>query len=178
MIKPLNTFRKRYASIQVSLINGTSDASKKAVIQGDADVALSGIHTQEEAELIHRSFLNYRDVALIPDNRELSSKKQITAHQLVQENLLLLEKKTTTRQRIDRWFRDKQKVAKNIMSLGSVDAQLALFKAGFGIAIVPDFAVPKSMKSKPLVSLGEVKINLVLSGLKPATKLGCVAWRD
>ena len=58
------------------------------------------------------------------------------------------------------------------MSLGSVDAQIALARIQLGIAVIPDFACPADLVAIPIKGLRKRQISLFYQRLKPAAQ----AW--
>lgn len=167
----IRQYKNRFPGIQLSFLNRTSGSAQQDVVQGRADLAYA-LSDEPHPKLIHKPFLNYQDVTVMDQQHPLATRKQLTAKLLSQHTLLLLEERTTSRKLFDQWMRDKGYPVAQRMSLGSVDAQLALAKAGLGIALVPDFAAPATMHSLPVRSLPSHRIDLFYQRLKPAA----LAW--
>lgn len=171
LLPAIKQFRKRYAGIEFSILNRTSVAAKEAVLSGEADLAYALLDLPHP-KLNHQPFLTYREVAALPANHPWTGTNKVAARQLVSETLLLLEERTQTRQQLNRWFEQKGVQPTQTMSLGSVDAQIALTKAGLGVAVLPDFATPKSLQSVAISGLPMRTVASFYQRLKPAAK----AW--
>jgi LysR family cyn operon transcriptional activator len=171
LLPAIKQFRKRYPNLAFSILNRTSSAAKEAVLSGEADLAYALID-QPHAKLKQQPFLTYREVAAMPANHIWAQSKNLSAKQLVSETLLLLEERTQTRYQINRWFEQKHVQPVQAMSLGSVDAQIALAKAGLGVAILPEFAVPKNLEQVAISGLPNRTVASFYQRLKPAAR----AW--
>ncbi len=159
LLDKIRRYREAYPGVELSVINRTSSGACDAVRAGEADLAI-GIHTVDQDKLIHKPLMHYHEVAVVPVGHSLADRKSISAAQLAQEPLLLLEEKAKSRLLTQQWFAEAQIHALNVMALGSVDAQLDMARIGLGVALIPDFAVPadvvaikiKAMKRRQLVS--------------------------
>ena len=171
LLPTIKAFKSRYPGVQLSFLNRTSAGAQVDVVEGRADLALS-LSDEPHPKLKRRPMLQYRDVLITPPNHPLATPDPIAAHQLEHETLLLLEERTTSRHLIEQWLSHQPGTVIHRMSLGSVDAQIALTEAGLGLGIVPDFAVPSHLAAVPLSNLQDRQIDVGYLRLKPAVE----AW--
>lgn len=166
LLPTIKVFKTRYPGVQLSFLNRTSAGAQVDVVEGRADLALS-LSDEPHPKLKRQSVLQYRDVLITPPNHPLAAPNPVAAHQLEQETLLLLEERTTSRHLIEKWLSHQPGTVIHRMSLGSVDAQIALTEAGLGLGIVPDFAVPAHLAAVPLSNLQDRQIDVSYLRLKP-----------
>lgn len=171
LLPTIKLFKTQYPGVQLSFLNRTSAGAQTDVVEGRADLALS-LADEPHPKLKRKPLLRYRDVLVAPPDHPLATQPTVSAMALEGETLLLLEERTTSRHLIEQWLSRQPYEAINRMSLGSVDAQLALSEAGLGLGIVPDFAVPSHLTAIALQDLQERQIDVGYLRLKPAAE----AW--
>ncbi len=171
LLDKIALFKQHYPDVNISLLNRTSHGARKAVLEGEADIAIA-LYEHDHPKLNHRHMLSYQDIAAVHADHGLANVKSMTAQRLAQENILLLEERTLSRKLIIDWFASKQIRPQQMMSLGSVDAQVALARIKLGVAVIPDFAMPIDLIAIPIKGLRKRQISLFYQRLKPAAQ----AW--
>jgi DNA-binding transcriptional LysR family regulator len=171
LLPTIERFQKNHPKMKLNFLNRTSQSARDSVINGDADIAIA-IWQGDHPKLIHRKMFRYNEHVVVPMSHPLSSMESITAHQLIKENLLLLEERTLSRQLLDDWFKNKQVQQPTSMSLGSVEAQIELTRLGLGAAIVPEFSVPEDLHGIKIKGLPQRQVACFYQRLKPAAQ----AW--
>jgi len=164
-------FRDKYPGIHLALLNRTSLGAQQAVIEGKADFAIA-LFQNEHPKLIHKPFLNYNEVAVVPNDHPLAKQKSVNAQRLNKEPLLLLEEKTLTRTLTLNWFTQQNLNIYAPMALGSVDAQIEMTRQGAGIALISVFTVPPDLVSVKVKKLPSRQLAIYYQNLKPAVR----AW--
>ena len=171
LLEKISAFKHRHPQVKLSLLNRTSHGAQQAVLDGEADIAIA-LYEHDHPKLIHRPLLTYNEVAAMHPEHGLSSLSSITAHRLVQQDLLLLEQRTLSYKLLIDWFATKQLSVKNALALGSVEAQIALARIQLGIAVIPDFACPDDLIALSIKGLRKRQVSLFYQRLKPAA----TAW--
>ncbi|MGL5284889.1 MAG: LysR family transcriptional regulator [Aeromonas sp.] len=160
LIHPFQRFKQAYPGIDLTLFNTTSDRAAELVRSGRADLGL--VMAQRPSDSLH--FTELKKVHWCALGEGLDAEMP---------TLILLGHDTRTRALIDPCLPSLQLPGYRIMEVGSVDAQLDWARAGFGVAIVPDFALLKTrepgvpmmrLRDFPPTSLGYiVRQNQILS---------------
>jgi len=171
LINKIKRFGQMYPGVDLSIINRTTNQATAAVVDGSADIAIA-IHTGNQPKLIHKPLFSYQEVAVFHPDHDLQSQKIVTARQLCRETLLLLETNTISRNLTEQWFAHQGITEFKKMALGSVDAQAEMARIGFGVALVPDFAVPDDLCSLTIKKMATRHIATFYQRLKPAAQ----AW--
>ncbi len=171
LLDKIALFNQQFPQVHMSILNRTTHGAQQAVLMGEADLAIA-LYEQDHAKLIHRPLLEYQEVAAVNPQHALAAQNTVTAHRLVQENLLLLEERTLSRKLIMDWFASKQLRPEKTMSLGSVDAQVVLARLQLGVAIIPEFALPEDLVRVGIRGLRKRKMVIFYQRLKPAAQ----AW--
>ncbi|MDO2946839.1 LysR family transcriptional regulator [Aeromonas simiae] len=158
LIRPFQRFKQAYPGIDLALFNTTSDRSAELVRSGRADLGF--VLEQRQNDSLH--FTALREVGWCALGEGLDEQEP---------TLILLGHDTRTRALLDPAL--PQLGRYRVMEVGSVDAQLDWAEAGFGVAVVPDFAllrrrddaVPvRRLVEFPTASLGYiVRQNQILS---------------
>ncbi len=90
------------------------------------------------------------EVVICPPGHPLARRKTVSALQLVEHPLLLLDRSTGTRALLDRAFDALGKTPEVVMETRSVDVLKRLVELGFGVSVVPSMAVAREGRARSL----------------------------
>jgi DNA-binding transcriptional LysR family regulator len=162
----LGALRRRYPSLEITVITGNTADIVKAIGENVMDVGLVTLPAAGRA-LDITPVMEDEFVAIAPPDMDLP--KRLSAASLSKLPLLLFEPGGNTRRIVDKWFAGGSVPLNPIMSLGSVEAIKAMVEAGLGCSVLPSMAVT-----------GEKRHNLVIRSLSPRLhrRLAVVIRRD
>ncbi|MBO2615669.1 LysR family transcriptional regulator [Shewanella algae] len=170
LIGPFQSFKTEFPGIDLTLLNTTSSQAADLVKSAKADLGF--VMAQKESQPLHFTELKQVKWYALGNDLKAWQRGKVPSPQEA-PTLILLGHDTRTRDLIDPALPELKLPEYRIMEVGSVDAQIDWAEAGFGIAIVPDFALhPKlnlqssitPLPSFPSASLGYiVRQNQVLS---------------
>ncbi|NOH97642.1 LysR family transcriptional regulator [Vibrio sp. 99-70-13A1] len=192
LIRPFQKFKAEYPGIDLTLLNTTSSQASNLVKNAQADLGFviakeqhnESLHFTQLQELTWCALGNGFDLNNAHGNHEqaLALKAEVKGEPESRSEaepeadgltLILLGHDTRTRDFIDEGLPSLNLPSYRVMEVGSVDAQIDWAEAGFGVAIIPEFAISTkhhlNSKVTPLVgfcstSLGYiVRQNQVLS---------------
>ncbi len=153
----LSEFLAKYPAIEVALHNRHTPEIIRMVLDREVDCGIVTLPVGENDCEVQRLF-SYKNVALCTGEHICTQNGTITVQALAQHRLLLLEQGTQNRLLVDEAFKDAQVRHTSVMEFGSVEVQKAFAKAGLGIAIIPDFALPKKKRLRNMRTLRIRKI--------------------
>lgn len=163
LIRPLQQFKEKYPGIDLSLLNTTSSQAAELVQSAKADLGF--VMAQKDTLPLYFTPLHQIRWYALGDN--LSAWQHQGGNEA--PTLILLGHDTRTRELLDSAIPSLQLDAYRVMEVGSVDAQIDWAEAGFGIAIVPDFA---------LATKRQLKTNVTLLTQFPSNSLGYVVRKN
>ena len=141
MLPPaLVSFHARFPKICLDIVNATTPQLLQMLKLRQLDLAVVNFPIQSR-EL--RSLLLFTEemVLVVPKTHPLSGKQSVGPAQLSNLPLILYDQSTSTRARLDSFFRENQVVPQIILELSSVEAMKNMVEAGLGASIVPESAV-------------------------------------
>lgn len=133
LIEAFKLFKAQYPGIDIVLLNTTSSQASKLVKNAEADLGF--VISQKQTQPLHFVELQQVNWVAFGDGFERNTEqdKELT--------LILLGHDTRTRDLIDNALPKLNLSNYRVMEVGSVDAQIDWAEAGFGVAIVPEFAL-------------------------------------
>jgi DNA-binding transcriptional LysR family regulator len=156
MLPPaLVSFHARFPKICVDIVNATTPQLLQMLKLRQLDLAVVNFPVQSR-EL--RSLLLFTEemVLIVPKTHPLAEKHSIGPAELSNIPLVLYDQSTSTRPRLDSFFRENQIVPQIILELSSVGAMKHMVEAGLGAAIIPESALlPISAKVSRLRITGK-----------------------
>lgn len=168
LIAPLQSFKRDYPGIDLSVLNTTSARAAQWV--KSAEVDLGFVMAQKTSQPLYYTELQQLTWCAVGDDL-LNKNKTDDCNE--QATLILLGHDTRTREIIDPALAQFGISKYRIMEVSSVDAQIDWAQAGFGTAIVPDYSLLTRDKVTvkvtplpdfPITSLGYVvRQNQILS---------------
>ncbi|PTC03918.1 LysR family transcriptional regulator [Vibrio mediterranei] len=133
LIGALKLFRNAYPGMDIVLLNTTSSQAADLVKKAEADVGF--VISQQQSQPLH--FVELQQVKWVAFGegfqQAIANQSEIT--------LILLGHDTRTRDLIDDALPRLNLSNYRVMEVGSVDAQIDWAEAGFGVAIIPEFAL-------------------------------------
>ncbi|MEZ8274116.1 LysR family transcriptional regulator [Vibrio splendidus] len=133
LIRPFQKFKAQYPGIDLTLLNTTSSQASSLVKNAQADIGFV-IAKEQHNESLYFTKLQELSWCALGDGFDIQdSDTELT--------LILLGHDTRTRDFIDEGLPSLNLPNYRVMEVGSVDAQIDWAEAGFGVAIVPEFAV-------------------------------------
>lgn len=136
LVPAFRTFHTTFPKVRIDIVNGTTLQIVESLKNNGLDVGVvtfpihaDGLYTQvlfsEELEV------------LIPQSSPLARRKFINPAEIAKLPLVLYDKTTSTRSRIDDFFLQKQVTPHIVLELSSVEAMQQMVEAGMGAAIIP-----------------------------------------
>ncbi|MBL4239755.1 LysR family transcriptional regulator [Vibrio fluvialis] len=151
LIGPFQSFKSEFPGIDLTLLNTTSSQAADLVKSAKADLGF--VMAQKESQPLHFTELKQVKWCALGNGLEAWQNGEVVDN-LEAPTLILLGHDTRTRDLMDPALPDLKLPKYRIMEVGSVDAQIDWAEAGFGIAIVPDFALhPKLNLQSPITPL-------------------------
>ena len=189
LIRPFQKFKAQYPGIDLTLLNTTSSQASSLVKNAQADLGFV-ISKEQQNESLHFVELQELSWCALGDGFEVQiadSHKKNDAKEAESDTeltLILLGHDTRTRDFIDEGLPSLNLSNYGVMEVGSVDAQIDWAEAGFGVAIIPEFAISTKqyLKSKitPLTGFSSTSLGYVVRQnqvLSKATKQ-LLGWVD
>lgn len=189
LIRPFQKFKAQYPGIDLTLLNTTSSQASSLVKNAQADLGFviskeqhnESLHFVELQELSWCALGDGFEVQMADNHKKNDAKEADSDTELT---LILLGHDTRTRDFIDEGLPSLNLSNYRVMEVGSVDAQIDWAEAGFGVAIIPEFAISTKqyLKSKitPLTGFSSTSLGYVVRQnqvLSKATKQ-LLGWVD
>ncbi|WP_333918578.1 LysR family transcriptional regulator [Vibrio crassostreae] len=158
LIRPFQKFKAQYPGIDLTLLNTTSSQASSLVKNAQADIGFV-IAKEQHNESLYFTKLQELSWCALGDGFDIQdSDAELT--------LILLGHDTRTRDFIDEGLPSLNLPNHRVMEVGSVDAQIDWAEAGFGVAIVPEFAIStkQHLKSKvtPLANFSSTSLGYIV----------------
>jgi DNA-binding transcriptional LysR family regulator len=110
------------------------------VMDREIDLGIITLHSHG-TELEALPLFDHRLVAVVSPEHPLSSRKVLDLEELARERLILLERASITRQRIDGYFQMARCDSRPILELSNFEIIKRYVAAGLGVSLVPEVAV-------------------------------------
>ena len=158
LIRPFQKFKAQYPGIDLTLLNTTSSQASSLVKNAQADIGFV-IAKEQHNESLYFTKLQELSWCALGDGFDIQdSDAELT--------LILLGHDTRTRDFIDEGLPSLNLPNHRVMEVGRVDAQIDWAEAGFGVAIVPEFAIStkQHLKSKvtPLANFSSTSLGYIV----------------
>ncbi|OEE98994.1 LysR family transcriptional regulator [Vibrio crassostreae 9ZC13] len=158
LIRPFQKFKAQYPGIDLTLLNTTSSQASNLVKNAQADIGFV-IAKEQHNESLYFTKLQELSWCALGDGVDIrDSDAELT--------LILLGHDTRTRDFIDEGLPSLNLPNYRVMEVGSVDAQIDWAEAGFGVAIVPEFAVSTKQhlhsKVTPLTNFSSTSLGYIV----------------
>lgn len=152
-------FREQYPKIELRIDNRPSPVIAERVSEGQVDLGIvslplpasltvSGRPVSERLAFVELA--SQEDVAVCAPSHALAKRRQVSARELAAHPLLLLDRTTSSRALVDLAFAVEKLPLQVAMEMSSVELLKRFAELGFGVAIVPRFAVSRELQSGTL----------------------------
>ncbi|PTP99373.1 LysR family transcriptional regulator [Vibrio splendidus] len=158
LIRPFQKFKAQYPGIDLTLLNTTSSQASSLVKNAQADIGFV-IAKEQHNESLYFTKLQELSWCALGDGFDIQDYD-------AELTLILLGHDTRTRDFIDEGLPSLNLPNHRVMEVGSVDAQIDWAEAGFGVAIVPEFAVSTKQylhsKVTPLINFSSTSLGYIV----------------
>ncbi|MFJ8236014.1 LysR family transcriptional regulator [Ureibacillus sp. NPDC094379] len=137
----LSEYRKKFPHVNIRLSNATCGANKKAIFDGNADIAFVMLPQFEDSDLVIHSLLNEPIVLVASPDCSINSLADCVENQKLNECFITNEKEASYRRVFEEYLREQGIVPSNVMELWSIEAIKRSVMSGLGIAYLPLMAV-------------------------------------
>ncbi|MCX7921532.1 MAG: LysR family transcriptional regulator [Clostridia bacterium] len=170
LIPYIQRFYHVYPNIKIQVINRTSSQILEILKNGLIDFGITTLPMHDKNFEVE-DFITVKDIFVASNNFSELKGKKVTLSELGSYPLLMLEKKSATRQIIDSFFRQSGIEITPEVELGSIDLLVEFAKIGLGIShVLKESAEDAIMKN----DLFEVETIEKL----PERKLGIITMRN
>lgn len=176
-----HAMRKRHPRVQLRLDNRPSPQIALEVAERRLEVGVISLPLPGELKTAGRRYserLQIEPLRPLPEvvicarSHSLAKRRSLTAAQLAAHPLLLLDKSTSSRARLDIAFAAEGKTPHVVMEARSVDVLKRLVELNFGVAVVPQLSIERrdAVAAIPLHGVpGEREAGLITPSASPLT---------
>ncbi len=171
LIRPFQKFKAQYPGIDLTLLNTTSSQASSLVKNAKADLGFV-IAKEQHNESLYFTKLQELSWCALGDGLESQSTDNSQANDPKNDEvepeltLILLGHDTRTRDFIDEGLPSLNLPNYRVMEVGSVDAQIDWAEAGFGVAVIPEFAISTkphlNSKVTPLLNFSSTSLGYIV----------------
>lgn len=171
LIRPFQKFKAQYPGIDLTLLNTTSSQASSLVKNAKADLGFV-IAKEQHNESLYFTKLQELSWCALGDGLDTQDSDSYEHHDTQSEEaeteltLILLGHDTRTRDFIDEGLPSLNLPVHRVMEVGSVDAQIDWAEAGFGVAIIPEFAISTKQHIKsnvtPLTNFSSTSLGYIV----------------
>jgi len=153
MLPPaLIAFHQRYPRVSVDLVNGTTPQLVDMLKANRLDLAVINFPIAP-GDLRTHSLFTEELVFVIRRCDARPKQTHVDAREIAKWPLVLYDQGTSTRQRLDNFFRELGVTTTVLLELSSVEAMKRMVKAGLGATIIPSSSVLEELDARELVAL-------------------------
>lgn len=148
----LNIFRQQYGGIQLHLQTGDAADAMEKLYNGSVDIIIAALPEQVSPEVNSVAIATTPLVFVAP----LHGVETVVWREGAidwQETPLILAEKGLSRVRIEKWFEAQKITPKVYAQVAGNEALLAMVSLGFGVGVVPQLVVEKSLMRDDVVLL-------------------------
>lgn len=149
----LRRLRDRFPGVEIEIVELTDEDARRALKDGLVDFAtLAGC---DDLELDYIPLAEDRLVGLLPERHPLAQKASVSPRDLAEEEFIMT--KGGSEPLVRDWFHgegEQPNVRHTALQLTSI---LAMVRAGFGLSVVAEMAVPEDHPQVAVVALDPVK---------------------
>ena len=140
----LENFSKSYPGIAMNIANKTSSETKELLEKGEADIGIINLYGKNYENLKIWKSYTINDCFIVKKGtlEELGKKRSVT--EIAKLNHIMLEKGTSTRAHIDKYFMDYGVEIEAGIELGSVELLLKFASMGMGVSCIAREFLEKS----------------------------------
>ena len=145
----LGDFRKRYPGVELRISNRPSPVTEQQVLAREVDLGFVTLPVASD-RLTAIDLAAREDVAILPPDHPLASRKRVRVEDLRDEPWLLLDRGSRTRSWLDERLAGSRGRGRIAMELASIEAIKRLVALGFGVSVVPRISVVAEVASGEL----------------------------
>jgi LysR family carnitine catabolism transcriptional activator len=151
----LASFRERFPSIRVDILDLPVDGIAQAVRSGQADFGVCTIDT-EPSDLAITPLYQDRLMLVCPDQHPLAQQDSVRWSELTNEPLIWLRHGSGLRRLVEQGFAQAGETVAPAFEVANVTTAMGLIEAGLGISILPAYALRRTraigVKGVPLTT--------------------------
>lgn len=156
----LREFRKKFPQVSIRLTNATCGDNKKAILNGNADLAFVMLPQMEDSDLIVHPLLNEPIVLVGSPECSLNSIDKRFENQKLSDCLITNEKECSYRRIFEEYLGEQRIVPSSTMELWSIEAIKRCVMSGLGISYLPLMTVKEETEQgtlKIIPCVGDLK---------------------
>ncbi|MCY1119506.1 LysR family transcriptional regulator [Bacillus safensis] len=146
----LREYRMKFPHVSISLSNANCGDNKRAILNGDADIAFVMLPTLQDSDLIVHSLLDEPIVLVGSPDCSLNFSGERYEKQNLSDCLIVNEKECSYRKLFEEYLQERGIVPYNTMELWSIEAMKRCVMSGLGIACLPLMTVNDEIKEEKL----------------------------
>jgi DNA-binding transcriptional LysR family regulator len=148
----LQAFHEEFPQVELRVLSGPSRLTIERLVEGDLDV---GMLTLPVAESRLRLLELGRDelVLIAAPSHRWAARRRIESRELAGEPLLVYERRSSTYHIVERMLLEAGVFPRIVMEMDHLGAVASMVRAGFGLAVVPRWAVSNDITAGRLVAL-------------------------
>lgn len=148
----LRCFRAEYPQVEVAVHTGVSADVLEMVRANDVDLGLVTAEVSDSGLSAH-TLGEFATVVVVPPGHPLAGLQSVTAAELADHPLILMESGTSLRTYVDRVLSAAGVQEQVAIEMDNVEAIKRMIEAGLGISMLPEVAVGAEISAGRLVSL-------------------------
>jgi LysR family carnitine catabolism transcriptional activator len=137
----LAKFRAAHPGVVVNLVEAANPKLIESVLSREVDFGI-GMMSAPRERLVFHPLLQDELVAIFPKDHVLARRKHVSWLELAKQPLILLVEQSSSREVIDRGFAVHGVTAQPAYEIENMVTSLTLVRAGLGITIFPNMALP------------------------------------
>ena len=139
----LEKFRKEYPSVHINLQTGDAAQALTKLMNGDVDVTIAALPKKQPKGITYQKIIETPLVFIAPKNfPETIVMKGLYINW--RETPVIMAKQGLSRERIDRWFSEKNTQPNIYAQVAGNEAIIAMVSLGCGVGVVPQLVIEKS----------------------------------
>lgn len=140
----LEKFSKSYPGIAMNIANKTSSETRQLLNNGEADIGIINLYGRNDESLKIWKKFTINDCFIIKKGTLGNIEGKLTVGDIAKMNHIMLEKGTSTRAHIDKYFKDDEIDIEAGIELGSVELLLKFASMGMGVSCIAKEFLEKS----------------------------------
>lgn len=153
LLDKLHAYHEKYPDIIIKLSSGTSAELVDMLHDEKLDMAFAHLPIHRHDGLNTREIMQTTDCFVANGKFASLAHRTVSLSELNNYPLIMLDKNSSSRQNMDRYFRERGVTLSPCMELGSVDLLLECAKIGLGISLVIEQAATASLNNGELYKL-------------------------
>jgi len=148
----ISKYRQSYPKIRIYLNEGSSLEMTNSVLDFKNELVIVA-RVEENPQIRFIPFCQEEIVVLLPPDHDIAKKKSVTLSELAKEPIIMKERGSGTRNRLNETFAQKGLVPNILMETNNTDFIKQLVHRGDGISFLVKAAVSKELENRELVTV-------------------------